>query len=575
MIRRSLGAAAALALIACTRSAVPNPYVPSGAGAYDVVITGGRIVDGTGNPWYYGDVGIRGDRIAVVAPRGALAQATAARRVDAAGLVVAPGFIDIQGQSDDALTEGDSRLVSKVTQGVTTEILGEGSTPAPVNDRLLAMMDLRPGDTAARRIREQFRGERGFGRWLDWMVARGASVNVGSFLGAGTVRAYAKGEAEGAPTPAELDTMRRVVRDAMRDGALGLASALIYPPGSYASTDELVAEAQAMAPYHGLYITHIRSEGDSLLAALAEALAIGRRGGVPVEIYHLKAAAPRNWSKARAMVAMIDSARSAGQDVGATMYPYSASANGLAACIPDWVSADGKLLERLRDSTLRARIVREMADTTPGQPQYCQDVGAANIMLVGLRAPDDQRFEGERLSEIAQAMGTSWPEAAIALLLAEPRQPGKINFSMSDSNVAMQLRQPWVVIGTDAGGTDPDSVHGMTHPRGYGSYPRILGRYVRQDSLLTLEDAVRKMTSAVAQRLWVRDRGELREGMYADVVVFDPSTIIDHATYERPLQLSTGVRDVLVNGVAVVRDGRHTGAKPGKAVKGPGLATRE
>jgi dihydroorotase/N-acyl-D-amino-acid deacylase len=397
-------------------------------------------------------------------------------------------------------------------------------------------------------------------------------VNVGSYLGATTVRAYTKGQSEGPATAAELDTMRRVVRDAMRDGAFGISSALIYPPGAYASTTELVEMAKAMAPFHGSYITHMRSEDDSLLQAMDEALRIGREGGVPVDVYHLKAAIRRNWSKAPAMVAKIDSARAAGQDVAATMYPYPASGNNLSACIPTWASAEGKLMDNLRDAATRARIVRAMTDTAPGAAPLCQIDPPSVIMVVGFTKPELKQYDGKRLDEIARGLGVPWADAVVDLTLAEQNRLGKLTFSMSEDNVAMQLKRPWVVIGSDAGGVDPDSARDLVHPRAYGTFPRILGKYVREERHLTLEDAVRKMTSATAARLKLRDRGLLREGLYADVVVFDPATIADRATYDRPHQLSVGVHHVWVNGVAVLRDGRHTGARPGRVVRGPGYA---
>jgi N-acyl-D-amino-acid deacylase len=562
-------ALAVLMLFACTRNAAITPVAPT-VGELDVVISGGRVVDGTGNPWFYGDLGIRGDRIAAITPVGGLAHAHAAKHIDATGMVVAPGFIDIQGQSAEQLTTGDGRVISKVTQGVTTEILGEGDTPAPVNDRILATFGT---DTADARVARQFMGDRGFGAWLDAMQKHGISINVGSFIGAGTIRAYANGQMQGAPTEAQLDTMRRVTRDAMKDGAFGVASALIYPPGNYAGTHELSEIAKAMAPYHGVYISHIRSEGDSLLEALDEALAIGRAGGVPVEIYHLKAAGGHAWGKAAAMVSKIDSARAAGQDVGATMYPYTASGNGLAACVPPWAAENGKLLDNLKNPETRARIIAEAMDTTPHKPVYCQESGPGPIMVVGLLStPSLAKYEGWRLDKIADDMHKSWGEAMADVVLISGGRAGKLTFSMTDENVAMQLRRPWVVIGTDAEGFDPDSAKGLTHPRAYGSYPRLLGKYVREEHVLTLEDAVRKFSSGVAERLSIPDRGLLRAGMYADVVVFDPNTIIDKATYEKPHQLSVGMREVFVNGVEVLRDGVHTGAKPGRALRGAGVA---
>ncbi|HXI64390.1 MAG TPA: D-aminoacylase [Gemmatimonadales bacterium] len=558
---------ALLVLLAAACTHTPSPGTPAPAtGPYDLIIDGGRVVDGTGNPWFYGDVAIQGDRIARIGPAGSLARASARRRIDARGLVVAPGIIDIQAQSGEALAGGDSRVVSMVTQGVTTMILGEGATPAPANPKVIAMFRLT--DTTQIRLIGTFGGAHGFGAWLDAMARHHTSVNVGSFLGAATVRAYAKGEAEGPATPAELDTMRAVVRRAMEDGAFGVASALIYPPGSYASTDELVQEAKVMAPYGGVYITHMRSEGDRLLEAVDEALTIGREGGVPVEIYHLKAAGVRNWPKARLVIAKIDSARAAGQDVATDQYAYTAGANGLSSCIPPAAHADGKLLERLKDPSTRAALAAQMQQPGSDWENLCLSATPDGVEVVGFKVDSLKRYEGKRLSEIARAMGKPWPDAIMDLTLAEDDRLGQLLFIASDSNVAMQIKQPWMKFGTDAEGVDPDSMKGeMTHPRAFGNYPRILGRFVREQHLLTLEDAIRKMTWAVAERLSIHDRGMLHEGMYADVVVFDPNTIIDRATYEQPNQLSVGVREVLVNGVEVLREGRHTGAKPGRIVR--------
>lgn len=566
-----------LALSACARvtpSAAPVP-VPV-ADRYEIVISGGKIVDGTGNPWFYGDVAIRGDRIARIAPAGMLRSAAAHRRIDARGLVVAPGVIDIQSHSERPLLTGDSRVVSMVTQGVTTMIMGEGETAGPTNDKLLALAS----DGLLRRENEErllrsFVGPRGFDAWLRAMEQRGASVNVGSFVGAGTVRAYAKGMSEGPLSPAELDTVRRVVRDAMFDGAFGLASALIYPPGNYASTEELIEEAKAMAPVGGVYITHMRSEGDRLLEAVDEALRIGRDGGVPVEIYHLKAAGVRNWPKMRIVIAKLDSARAAGQDVTVDQYPYTAGSNNLSSCIPPWAHADGKLLERLRDPATRARIKAEMMDENASFESLCLGATPQGVEVIGFRADSLRKYEGRRLPEIAQAWSKDWADALIDLTLVEQNRLGQVIFVASDSNIAIQVRLPYMKFGTDAGAYDPDSATTATHPRAYGTYPRILGRFVREQRLLTLEDAIRKMTWATAERLSIRDRGQLKEGMYADVMIFDPNTIIDRATYERPHQLSVGVVHVLVNGVPVVSDGRVTGAKPGRIVRGPGYQMRE
>ena len=539
------------------------------------MISNGRVVDGTGAAWFYGDVALRGDRIARVAPAGMLTNAPATQRIDARGLVVAPGFIDIQGHSRPDLLRGDGRVVSKVTQGVTTEILGEGWTNAPTNARTRAL--LTAGDRDEARFDSlagaPFRGRGGFGRWLEAMERHGMSVNVGSFVGSATVRGYAMGARQGAPSPAELDTMRAVVQDAMQDGAFGLASALIYPPDNFSTTDQLAELARTMAPYGGVYITHMRSEADRFLESLDEAIAIGRRGGVPVEIYHLKAAGQRNWGKAAQAIAKIDSARRAGLDVQADMYPYTAGGTALAACVPPWASANDRLLANLRDPAVRAELKAEMLEQVPARAAWenlCQLATPEGVRVTGFRRPALQAFEGKTLADIARTRGTNWVDAVMDLTLEENGGLGGMFFLMSEENVALQLRQPWIKFGTDAGGMDPDSATSLAHPRAYGTFPRVLGHYVRDERVLPLEDAVRKMTSAVATRLSIGDRGLLREGMRADVVVFDPATIIDRATYERPHQLSAGVRDVFVNGVAVVQDGRHTGAKPGRIVRGPG-----
>jgi dihydroorotase/N-acyl-D-amino-acid deacylase len=559
--------AGAFVVSSCTHPSASGAPTPDG-GSYDVVILNGKIVDGTGNPWTYGDVGIRGDRIAAVTPRGTLRNTSAKQVIDAGGRVVAPGFIDIQAHSWDELLWRDGRVLSKVTQGVTSEILGEATTPAPSNDNMDALSEINDMPPVRAALQRSFRGEHGFGAWLDAMGKHANSVNVGSYLGATTVRAYVMGQAPGAPNAAQLDSMRAVVRNAMRDGAFGISSALIYPPGSYAGTPELIEMAKAMAPYHGGYITHMRSEDDSLYEAIDEAFHIAREGGVRLDIYHLKASNRRNWTKAPGMVAKIDSARNSGLDVGATMYPYPFSGNNLGECFPDWVAENGKLMDNLKNPETRARILKEMAD--PDGAPLCQREGPTGYMIADFRKPEHAKYEGKLLSDIATDMGKPWPETVNELLTSEWRDLSKINFTMSEDNVRMQIKYPWVIIGTDAGGVDPDSTKTVVHPRAYGSYPRILGRYVREQKLFTLEEAVRKMSGAVAARLALRDRGLLREGMYADVVVFDDATIIDLATPDKPHQVSRGIEYVLVNGALVVRDGKHTGATPGRVLRGVG-----
>ncbi|MBK8058303.1 MAG: D-aminoacylase [Gemmatimonadetes bacterium] len=562
-------ASTALALVASSacapRASVESAPSASGA-AYDVVIENGRVIDGTGSAWFYGDVALRGDRIAAIAPRGAFRTARAGQRVDATGHVVSPGFIDIQAHSIGHYMLGDGKAISMVTQGITTAIHGEGSSLGPMNDKLLAA----EGDTAVRRVLSQFVGPHGFAKWLEYMVGRGASQNVGSFLGDGTVRVYAKGTEAGPLTAVERDSMKAMVARSMEDGAFGIASALIYPPNTYASTEELIEASKAMAPYGGVYITHMRSEGDKFLEAIDEALRIGREGGVPVEIYHLKASGPRNWPKMPLAIAKIDSARAAGQDVQADMYLYPAGGNSFAACIPPKYAAGGRLLENLGNASLRATIVAELHARDAGYENLCEIAGPENVMVVGFTRPELKKFEGKRLNEIASALGKDWAEAMIDLNVAEKAGLGEILFLMSEENIRLQLKQPWMKFGTDAGSEDPATAQGMTHPRTYGNFPRLFGRYVREQKVIPLEDAVRKASSAVATRLNISDRGVLKAGLKADVIVFDPNTIIDNATFEKPHQLSTGVRDMFVNGVAVLRNGQHTGAKPGVVVRGPG-----
>jgi N-acyl-D-amino-acid deacylase len=552
--------------VAATRATRPEADAQAVTQPYDVVIEHGRIVDGSGNPWFYGDVGVRGDRIATIARPGMLERVTARRRVDATGQVVAPGFIDIQSGGD--FLDGDGRSVGKLTQGVTTEIMGEAYTGAPISD--LSIADLPVDRPAAIASARRFMGPHGFDRWLQAMESHGISPNIGSFVGASTLREYGMGLRMGAATGAGLDSMRDAMRRAMEDGAFGLGSALIYPPGNYAGTDELIAIARAMSPYGGLYITHMRSEADQVLGAMDEAFRIGREGGVPVEIYHLKAAGVKNWSKMPLMIAKIDSARAAGLDVQANMYPYTAGGTSLAACFPPRFDADGHLRQNLADPAMRAKIREEFAHPTSYWESLCEQATPAGVLLTTLRAPQNQRWSGHRLSEVAAGTGKDWLEALMDLVLTEPQGVGTIYFLMSEDNVRLALRQPWMKIGTDASGPDPDSTRRMVHPRSYGTYPKILGRYVREQGVIPLEDAVRKMSGAVAERLLIGDRGLVRPGMYADIVVFDPATIRDNSTYEQPGQLSTGVREVFVNGVEVVRDGRHTGAKPGRIVRGPG-----
>jgi dihydroorotase/N-acyl-D-amino-acid deacylase len=530
---------------------------------YDLVISNGRVVDGAGNSWFYGDVGIRGDRIVRVASAGTLRDAR--ERIDARGLVVSPGFIDIQGASQGPLLAGDGRVISHVAQGITTEIMGEGWTAAPSNDKTMASQESLGRTGAAPR----FEGPHGFDAWLRAMEQHGGSVNFGSFVGAATVRQYVMGMRQGEATAAELEQMQTLVRNAMLDGAFGIGSALIYPPGNYANTRELAGIAKAMAPLGGIYITHMRSEADHFIESIQEALTIGKEAGVPVEIYHLKAAGKRNWAKMTEAIALIDQARRSGQDAGADMYPYTAGATGLTACFPPWTAADGKLFDNLADPAIRAKIRDEMAQQETDWENMGVLAGPENILIVAANRPENREFAGKRLSEIARLQGKDWRDAAMDLVLTERRRVETIYFLMNAENLALQLKQPWIKIGTDSVGVNPEG-GGLTHPRSYGTFPRILGEFVREKKVMPLEEAIRKMTSATARRLSIPDRGVLLPGFFADVVVFDPTTIADNATYEKPHQLPSGIRYVIVNGVVVMKDGVHTGAKPGKALRGPG-----
>jgi N-acyl-D-amino-acid deacylase len=536
---------------------------------FSTLIRNARVVDGSGNPWFYGDVALEGDRIAAIEPPGRIPAERASEVIDAAGLVVCPGFIDIQSHSIMPLMV-DGRCLSKIAQGVTTEIMGEAWTPAPFGGKIdeptaLSIFSQRvPGWPERMRTWSRFR------HWLEAMIEHGVTPNIGSFLGGGTLRRYARGMELGPADADELAVMRRVMAEAMEDGAFGVSYALIYPPDAFVGTDELVEVCKVVAAYSGVYITHVRSEADKLEEGIAEAITIGERANLPVEIYHLKAAGMRNWPKMPQVIAQIDAARARGLDVTADMYPYVGAGTGLMSILPPWADADGKFFENLRDPAAWAKIRAEALNPGGDWEALADLCTPAGVMPIGFKKPENQQYVGKRLSEIAAMRGQEWVDAARDLFLAEEQRISTIYFMMSEENVKLQLQQPWMKISTDAGGFDPAwaKPEGPYHPRAYGTYVRVLGKYVREEGVITLEDAVRKMSSAVADRLGLRDRGLLRVGAFADVVLFDPATVADKATFEDPHQLAVGVRDVWVNGVRAFANGTHTGATPGRIVGG-------
>lgn len=536
---------------------------------YDVLIRGGRVIDGTGNPWFYGDVAIKGDRVAKVTHAGAIDPADAAEVVDAEGHVVCPGFIDIQSHSIIPLFY-DGRLLSKAHQGVTTEIMGEMWTPAPYGGRIedpmrSSVISAELGHWAAQ-AREWTR----FRDWLEAIEQRGTSLNIGSFIGGGTVREYAKGWDMGDATEEELEVMRQVMHEAMKDGAFGVAPALIYPPSSYSNTHELTEVAKVVAEYGGVYITHVRNESEQLVEGIEEAIEIGRRSGCAIEIYHLKASGEASWPLMDKAIEAINKARAEGIDVTSDMYPYVASGTGLTTLVPDWAAEGGKLFDNLADEETWQKIKAEMLNPPINTVGASRSRNRAGVLPVGMMKEENLQYNGKNLDEIARMRNEEWPDTVRYLLTSEQQRISTIFFMMSEENVAKQLQLPWIKVSSDAGGIDPETQTNATHPRAYGTFTRVLGKYVREDGVLELEDAIRKMTSAVADRLSIRDRGMLRDGMYADVVVFDPETVADVSTFTDPHHLSVGIRDVWVNGGRVLADGTHTGAMPGRIVDGPG-----
>jgi len=540
------------------------PSVHAQAVPYDLVIRSGHIIDGTGSPWYSGDIAIRGGRIAAL---GKLDGAAAKRTIDAHGMVVAPGFIDMLGQSELTMLV-DPHLPSKIYQGITTEITGEGSTIAPTTDQLVK----------ADRVTYEHYGVQPTWRTLREYFARlrkqGMGINLATYVGATQVRRVVIGEDNRAPTAAELERMKALVRDAMHDGAVGVSTSLQYAPAMYAKTEELIALAAEAGKLGGIYASHIRDEGDGILPALDEAIKIGREGHLPVEIWHLKAAGKANWGRMPEIVAHIEQARKSGVDIDADTYAYTASFNTFSAIIPPWAhdGGDGSLLERLKDPAARARIRKEMESTTGDWNNEWQQVtGPGSIIIGAVQNPKLLPIQGKTIAEIAKLWGKDPIDTVFDLLIEDSAFTSVAMFTMAEPDVALALKQPWVSICNDSQGTAPGGLLGKEHPhpRAYGTFPHVLRKYVREDKTLTLEDAIRKFSALSAQKMRLADRGVLKQGMWADVVVFDPETIRDVATFDSPNQLSDGMRFVLVNGVPVIDEGKMTNALPGKVVLGP------
>jgi N-acyl-D-amino-acid deacylase len=557
----SAGLFLALTAAAWARAPVAAPE------PFDVLIAGGRIVDGTGAPWFAGDVGIRGDRIVAV---GDLAGSTAKTRVEAAGLVVAPGFIDLLGQSEFNILV-DNRAASKIMQGVTTEVTGEGTSIAPMNDRLFA---------------DQADLYKHFNIAMDWHTLgeyfkrlderTHPAINVATFVGAGGLRAYVVGKDDRPATRAELDQMKALVAAAMEDGALGVSSSLQYMPDRFASTDELVELASVAARYGGVYFTHLRSESGRIFEAMDETFAIAGRAKVPAEIWHVKTAYKGNWGRMPEVLARIEAARARGLDITANQYPYTRASNGLDSCLPLWAREGGteRLLARLRMPADRERIKREMEDpASPGwENQWFGAGGGDGVMLSSVLDPALRKYEGMTLTAIGKQMGRDPRDAVMDLVVADRANSSVVTSIMREDDVVAALRHPLVSIDTDSGAKAEDGPlsESKSHPRAFGTFARILGKYVRDEKILRLEEAIRKMTSQPATRVHLQDRGILRPGMAADITVFDPAAIRDVSTFEDPMHYSVGVRHVLVNGRAVVSDGKITGERPGKALRGPG-----
>jgi N-acyl-D-amino-acid deacylase len=537
------------------------------ASPFDLVIANGRIIDGTGSPWYSGDVGVREGKIVAI---GNLKDAPRTRTIDARGMLVAPGFIDMLGQSELTILV-DPRLPSKIYQGITTEITGEGGSAAPLNDAIIQ------ADGAAYAHYHITPDWRTLRQYFARLEKQGMGINLATYVGATQVRRMVLGDDDKQPTPAQLEQMKELVRQAMQEGAVGLSTSLEYAPAPYAKTEELIALASEAGEFGGIYATHMRNESDAVLPAIDEALRIGREGHLPVEIWHIKVAGKQNWGRMPEVVAKINAARAAGMDITADTYAYPAWFNGMSAFIPPWAhdGGDAKLVARLKDPITRARIRKDLLTPSSDWDNEWQEIPGPEAVLIGVvQNPKLLPLQGKRLSEIAKLWGKDPMDALFDLLIEDNAFTEVAVFGMSEPDVALALQQAWVSIDNDSSGTSPEGILGQEHPhpRAYGTFPRILRKYVREEKKLSLEEAIRKFSALPAQRMRLTDRGVLKAGMWADVVIFDPATVKDVATFENPNRLSEGMQYVLVNGVPVIDEGKMTGALPGKVLRGAGTS---
>jgi N-acyl-D-amino-acid deacylase len=533
--------------------------------SYSVIIRGGTIYDGSGGAPYVGDVALKGDKIAYVGPH---APGRAVRIMDARGKAVSPGFINMLSWANESLI-ADGRGLSDTMQGVTLEVMGEGDSMGPWTAEMKLREIKRQGD-----IKYPIRWTT-LGQYLEYMQRKGVTPNIASFVGATTVRVHELGEKDVDPTPAQLTRMRALVRQAMKEGAMGVGSSLIYAPATYAETPELTALSVEAAKCGGMYISHMRSEGNKLLEAIDELIAISKQSGAPAEIYHFKQAGQPNWAKIDEAIAKVNAARAGGQRITADMYTYTAGATGLDAAMPTWVQSGGleAWIKRMKDPAVRARLVKEMRTPSQDWENLMLLAGSPDkVLLIAFKNPKLKPLTGKTLGEVARMRGKSPEETAMDLVIEDGSRVGTVYFLMSEANVKREVALPWMSFGSDEASEAPEGVFlkSSSHPRAYGNFARVLGHYVRDEHATTLQDAVRRLSSLPATNLQIRQRGWLRPGYYADVVLFDPARLEDHATFEKPKQLASGVDDVFINGVQVLRNGKHTGAKPGRVVRGPG-----